>query len=103
MCLIAGFMVWSFLSVKYPGRGLKVIKNAFREPTSFEQAIQDLKRGNRIRRKTEGKGYTKLVIFEGKRQKEKFGTYWVRREDDISDYCTFSIEDVLASDWIIDE
>ena len=80
-----------------------MIKNVFKETTSFEQAIQALKEGNRIRRKSERKGFTKLVISEGKRQKEKFGTYWVSSGDDVSDYCSFSIEDVLATDWIIDE
>jgi hypothetical protein len=80
-----------------------VIDKIFKETISFEKAIEALKEGKRIRRKSERKGYTKIIITEGKKQKEKFGTYWVSSNDDVSDYCSFSIDDVLAIDWIIDE
>ena len=80
-----------------------MLDNIFKETISFEKAIEALKEGNRIRRKSERKGYTKIIITEGKKQKEKFGSYWASNSDDVSDYCSFSIEDVLSSDWIIDE
>ena len=103
VCTTWGFAGWAYLQSKYPGRGLQVIDNIFKETISFEEAITALKEGNRIRRKSERKGYTKVTITEAKKQKEKFGTYWVSSNDDVSDYCSFSIEDVLAMDWIIDE
>lgn len=98
-----GGLGYLILKSKFPGRGLKVIENIFKETISFEEAIKALKEGKRIRRKSERKGYTKLVITDGKKQKEKFGSYWVSDEDDVSDHCSFSIDDALAMDWIIDE
>jgi len=98
-----GFIGYGILKSKYPGRGLQVIGNMFKESLSFEKALEALKDGHRIRRKSERQGYTKLVIVEGKKQKEKFGSYWVSDNDKVNDHCSFSIEDVLANDWIIDE
>lgn len=103
MCSIGGITGFSYLQDKYPGRGLQVIENIFKEGVPFEQAIEALKEGNRIRRKSERRGYVKIILMEGKRQKEKFGTYWISDNEASSNYCTFSIEDVLATDWIIDE
>ena len=102
MCTTWGFIGWAYLQSRYPGRGLQVIENIFKKKISFEQAIAALKKGSRIRRKSERKGYAKIVITSGKSRKEKFGTYSVSDSDDVSDYCSFSIEDVLATDWIID-
>lgn len=102
MCSIWTFAAYAYLQTKYPGRGLQVVENIFKETISFEKAIEALKEGNRIRRKSERKGYTKVIITEGKNQKEKFGTYWVSDDEKIMDYCSFLIEDVIANDWIID-
>lgn len=103
LCSTWSLAAFTYLQTKYPGRGLQVIENIFKEPISFEKAIEALKEGNRIRRKSERKGYTKVTITEGKKQKEKFGTYWVSDGDTVSDYCSFSIEDVIANDWILDD
>jgi hypothetical protein len=97
-----GFAGHMFMKSKYPGRGIQVYKNILKETCSFEKAIEALKEGKRIRRKSEMKGYTKLTIIEGKNQQEKYGSYWVSRSEKIEDYCTFSIEDVLATDWLVD-
>ena len=94
-----GYMV---LRSKYPGKGLNVISNLFKETLPFEKAVIALKEGNRIRRKPERKGYTKIAIVSGKSRQEKFGTYYVSDPAEVSDYCSFSIEDVMATDWIID-
>jgi hypothetical protein len=102
MCASCGFAAWVYLQSKYPGRGLQVIENIFKKTLSFSDAIAALKEGRRIRRRTERKGYTKVIITAGKDKKEKFGTYRIG-DDDISDYCSFSLEDVLANDWIIDD
>ena len=101
------FSIWSFagyafIQIKYPGRGVKMIENIFKETISFEEAIKALKEGNRIRRKSERKGYTKVIVTEGKHKRERYGTYWVSDEDAILDYCSFSLEDVISNDWIID-
>lgn len=98
-----GFLGYSILRSHFPGRGLKVVQNIFKQTISFEEALKVLKGGSRIRRKSERKGYTKLIITEGKKQRERFGTYWASSPDDISDYCSFTIGDVLATDWIVDE
>ncbi len=95
-------IVYMCLKIKYPGKGLKVITNIFKEAMPFEQAIRVLKEGKRIRRKSERKGFTRMVVTDSKSRMEKFGTYW-EGDTSISDHCTFSIEDVLATDWIIDE
>jgi hypothetical protein len=89
------------LQTKYPGKGLQPVKYIFKETISFDEAVRALIEGHRIKRKSERKGYTKVVIDDGKNQKIKYGTYWVSDDDLISDYCHFSIEDVIASDWII--
>src|SRR5690606_11025526 len=102
VCVMLGFSAYCFLQSKYSGRGLQVIHNIFKETMTFGQALQALKEGHRIRRKTERAGYTKIVILEGKSRKEKFGTYWAADGDRISDHCSFSIEDVSAVDWIVD-
>ncbi len=98
-----GSMVFVIVKNKFQKKGAEVIQKFSKQTISFEEALQSLKEGSRIRRKSERKGYTKLVIIEGKNRKEKFGTYWVSNPTDISDYCSFSIEDALAADWIIDE
>jgi hypothetical protein len=99
-----GFVCYSILRNKFPGRGLKVIQNAFKQTISFEEALKAMKEGNRIRRKTESKGFIKFIITEGRNTTEKYGTYWAGNKDsDFSSRCCFSIEDVLATDWIIDE
>jgi hypothetical protein len=103
MCSTWFLAAHMYLQTKCPGKGLKMIENFFKETISFEEAITALKEGNKIRRKSERKGYAKIVITSGKTRKEKFGTYWVSSSSDISDYCSFSIEDVIATDWIIDE
>jgi hypothetical protein len=92
-----------FLQNKYPGKGLKVIENIFKEPMSFDTAVQALKEGHRIRRKTEKVGYTKVVIIEGTNRMEKFHTYWAFDGERLNDHCSFSIEDVFSTDWIIDD
>jgi hypothetical protein len=101
-CLSWGFAGYACLQTKYPGSGLQVIENIFKDTMPFEKAINALQQGSRIRRKSERKGYTKVIIIEGKNRTEKFGTYWLS-DDKVSDYCSFSLEDVLSGDWIIDE
>lgn len=103
MCTSVSFATYTYLQTKYPGEGLQVIENVFKETISFEKAIEALKEGHRIRRKPERSGYTKVIITEGKNQREKFGTYWVGNDGKILDHCSFSIDDVNASDWIIDD
>lgn len=103
MCCMGTTVGYVYLQDKYPGKGLQMVENIFKEGMPFEKAIEALKEGNRIRRKSERKGHTKVIITEGKKQKEKFGTYWLHDSDKISDYCSFSIEDVLANDWLVDE
>ncbi len=73
-----------------------------KDTLTFEQALQALKEGKRIRRKTERKGFTKIVVTESKNKTEKFGSYWAG-DTTTSDFCSLSMEDVLAADWIIDE
>ena len=80
-----------------------MIHNIIKDTLSFEEAIQALKNGHRIRRKTEKNGYTKIVIMEGKNQKEKFGTYWTSAPERLSNNCSFEMADVTADDWIIDD
>jgi hypothetical protein len=102
ICISLGFTGYWLLQSKYSGKGLQVIENIFKETMPFEQALQALKEGHRIRRKTQRTGYTKIVLIEGQNRKEKFGTYWATDGDRISDHCSFSIEDVSAVDWVID-
>lgn len=102
ICISFSFAVYALLQTKYPSRGSKLIGNALKETISFDEALNALSEGNRIRRKSERKGYTKMIISEGKRTKEQFGSYTVNNEEEISNYCFFSIEDVYAKDWIID-
>jgi len=80
-----------------------VITNLFKETLPFEDALKALKEGHRIRRKTERKGFTKIALIEGQKRQEKFGTYYVSNLNNISDYGSFTIEDVMAHDWIIDD
>lgn len=98
--LFSGYMI---LKTKFPGKGLKVIANIFKETIPFETAIRALKEGKRIRRKSKHKGYTKVIISVGKTQTEKFRSYWVDDNKDVDDYCSFSMDDILADDWIIEE
>lgn len=99
-----GFVGYLILKNKFPGRGLQVIKNIFKESVSFEEALKALKVGMRIRRKNERKGFTKVILLESNNKTEKYGTYWASDDKkNISEHCSFSIEDVLATDWIIDE
>lgn len=93
------------LKFKFPGRGLKGILNIFKAPIPFGKAVRMLEEGKRIRRKSQRRGYTKIFIADGKNKKETYGTYYAGSKDDaeVSDYCSFSLEEVLAADWIIDE
>jgi hypothetical protein len=99
----SAFLGYSFLKYNYPGRGLKVITNLFKETIPFEMAIKALKEGKRVRRKSKRRGYTKVVLTAGKFQSEKVGSYWVDDDKDVDDHCSFSMEDVLANDWLIEE
>lgn len=81
-----------------------MVLSIFRDGVSFEEAIQSLQQGNRIRRKSERKGYTKYVVTDGKNKVEKYGSFWISdQKPDVNDYCNFSLEDVLASDWVIEK
>lgn len=101
-CTMLTWAAYSYLKIKYPGKGLQLIENIFKRTMPFNKAIEALQKGSRIRRKLDGKGYTKMTIVEGKHQQEKYGTYWMS-DRSLHDYCSFSIDDVLAQDWIIDE
>lgn len=99
-----GVLGYTSLKSKFPGKGLKVIKNVFKKTTPFDEAINALQEGKRIRRKSSSKGFTRIIVTESKNVTEKYGTYWASYDEkSISEYCNFSIEDVLATDWIIDE
>lgn len=63
----------------------------------FTEAFDALKKGKRIRRISENKGYGKLSASF-----DHFYTYWLE-DGTTSKYCIFSIEDILADDWIIDD
>jgi len=103
ICSMIGIAGYSTIQSEYHGSGLQPVRNLFKDTISFDDAIQALKEGQRIRRKKEIRGYTKIVICEGKTKKVKFGSCLVGTNNSLLDYCTFSIEDVLANDWIIDE
>ena len=79
------------------------MKSFFKENMTFHEAIQVLIEGKRIRRKSERKGCVKIVTIIARTWKEKFGSYWLSNANEVSDYCSFSIEDVLATDWVIDD
>lgn len=80
-----------------------MVKNVFRDDVSFEEAVQALQQGNRIRRKSERRGFTKFVVTDGKNKKEVFGRFWIDdNEPAVNDYCAFSLEDVLANDWMVE-
>lgn len=102
-CVSLGSFAYCILMSKFPGKGLRLITNIFKETVPFEIAIKALKEGKRIRRKSKYRGYTKIVLTAGKSQCEKFGSYQADDHNDVDDYCSFSIEDVLANDWLIEE
>lgn len=101
LAFMLSLCVYTIIETKYPGKGLAPVKNMFKEKVSFDEAIKALMEGKRIKRQSERKGYAKIIIYDGKTQKTKFGTFWVHDEDSVADYCQFSIEDVTASDWIL--
>jgi hypothetical protein len=68
----------------------------FRKKYPFQEAIEELRKGKRIRRAYEVKGYAKI-----NGSSSHFFTYWVD-EDKTSTFCVFTLDDVLADDWIID-
>jgi hypothetical protein len=81
-----------------------MVRNIFREAVSFEEAIQALQQGSRIRRKSERKGYTKFVITDGKNRIEKYGRFWIdEKKPEVNDYCVFELVDVLANDWVVEK
>ncbi len=99
-----GFVGYKMLQSKFSGRGTQVIKNMLKETLTFDEAIQALKDGKHIRRKTGWCGFTRILIIHGNTQTAKYGCY--RANDpkrNTFDPYFFSIEDVLATDWIIDE
>jgi len=93
---------YSALESKYPGHGLGVIKNAFKDTMSFEDAIKLLRDGKKIRRKGERKGYAKITSIIGNQKTEKYGTFWIDGSR-LFDSAYFTIEEVFANDWIVDE
>jgi hypothetical protein len=72
------------------------MKNFLCKKYNFSKALEALKEGKKIRRASEKKGYAKV---EG--TSNRFVTYWVG-SDKTSRYCIFTVEDVLAEDWIIE-
>ena len=81
-----------------------MVQSIFRDGVSFEEAIQALQQGSRIRRKSERKGYAKFIVFDGKNKSEKYGSFWTdEKMSKENDYCMFSVEDVLANDWKIEQ
>lgn len=72
------------------------MKDLFNKRHPFSTAIEALRAGKRIRRASEKKGYAKLYGTD-----KSFITYWLEH-DTTSSYCVFTMEDVLAEDWIID-
>jgi hypothetical protein len=81
-----------------------MVLSIFRDGVSFEEAIQALQQGSRIRRKSERKGYAKFIVTDGKNTKEKFGRFWIdETEPELNDYCMFCLEDVLANDWMVEK
>lgn len=91
------FLAFMILKFSFPGKGLKVIENIFKNTFPFETAVKALKEGKKIRRKSKYTGYTKITISDGKNSTEKFGSYWADDSKKMDDYCTFSIEDILAT------
>jgi hypothetical protein len=81
-----------------------MVQSIFRDIVSFEEAIQALQQGSRIRRKSERRGFAKFVITDGKSRKEMYGRFWIDdKKPEINDYCAFSLEDVLADDWVVEQ
>jgi hypothetical protein len=72
------------------------MRNFLKTKHSFSQAFEALKQGKRIRRVSENKGYGKLSASF-----DHYYTYWLE-DGTTSKYCIFTIEDILADDWIID-
>lgn len=103
--LFYAFLGYIVLKSWFPGRGFGVLRNIFKKTIRFQQAIQALQEGKRIRRKRERQGYTKLFILEGKKERETYARYYAHSKEEAKDisYGPFSIEDVLAKDWVIDE
>lgn len=73
---------------------LKVFSHLFLKTHSFSEALEALKQGKKIRRKTERKGFFKSP--EG-----NFKAFWVGEQTTTS-HCLLTFEDILADDWIID-
>lgn len=102
MLSMVTFTGYTAMESKYPGHGLEVIKNALKDTMSFEDAIKLLKDGKKIRRKGERKGYAKITSIIGNQKTEKYGTLWIDGSR-LSDSAYFTIEEVFADDWIVDE
>jgi hypothetical protein len=71
-----------------------VFYNLFLKTHPFPEAMEALKKGRKIRRKGEKKGFFKSA--EG-----KYKTFW-RDDQTTTPYCLLTLDDVFANDWIID-
>jgi cell division protein YceG involved in septum cleavage len=96
------FMLF-WLRSEYPSKNWwSMVKVIFRDGMSFYDAIKELEKGRRIRRKKENRGYTRICMDDGKTQSIKYGSYYVR-DGSINNLCAFDMQDVLAHDWVVDD
>lgn len=97
------FLIYTVLKTKYPGKGIKMT-NPFKEKFSLSEALELLEQGKRIRRIEDHHGYVKVTTEAAGYKHQYYADYRV------SDFKPnnerkphFSMEDVLAKDWVIDE
>jgi hypothetical protein len=97
------YTAFFILKTKYPAKGIKSVKNIFKKKMSFNEAINELKNGNRIKRLTEYHGFLKMTKEAAGYKEEVYARYKVSDSNLKEEQIYFSLEDVLAEDWIIDD
>lgn len=98
---IPGLTIWVFLVLKF--KIWKKFMDTFKEGLPFERALEALKQGKSIRRKRSSYGLTKMVVSIRGNDKEKYCEFDIERKDRMRDNPVFGIDDILATDWMIED
>ncbi len=75
----------------------------FTEGLPFESALEALKQGKSIRRKRSDYGLTRMVVSIRGIEEEKFCQFYLQDRSRVVERPILMMEDVLATDWLIEE
>lgn len=96
MLTIWGVLFWK---LKF---GAKIM-DVFRETTSFEHALVALKEGKSIRRRYSNYGLARMMVSLRGMDTVRFCEFDIRSKDKLSESPSLKVDDILATDWVIED